>query len=127
MKIPIKQFSVEAIKIFMDYDWPGNVRELRNYITRAVILSKEEIIKPIHLEQKITAGSESYPLIDKTPKTWIEMDEMRKEVADKASRLVEKRFISELLKKFDGNVSRAAEYTGINRTNLHKMIKRCGL
>ena len=127
MKIPIKQFSVEAIKIFMDYDWPGNVRELRNYITRAVILSKEEIIRPIHLEQKISAGSESYPLIDKTPKTWIEMDEMRKEVADKASRLVEKRFISELLKKFDGNVSRAAEYTGINRTNLHKMIKRCGL
>jgi len=126
MKIPIKQFSVEAINIFMNYDWPGNVRELRNYITRAVILSKEKIIQPMSLEQKITAGSENHSLIDKTPKTWIEMDEMRKEVADKASRLVEKRFISELMKKFNGNVSRAAEYAGINRTNLHKMIKRCG-
>jgi len=129
MKIPHKQFSQEALDIFMNYDWPGNIRELRNYVTRAVILSQEsDIIKPIHLEQKMIAKDESSePISAQAPESWQEMDHLRKEMAEQAKREVEKRFLKHLLDKFGGNVSRAAEHIGINRTNFHKMMRRCGL
>ncbi|MBL7075751.1 sigma-54-dependent Fis family transcriptional regulator [candidate division KSB1 bacterium] len=128
IKIPVKKFSPEAIEIFMNYDWPGNVRELRNYITRAVILSKEEVVQPTHLEPKLIEIAEGTPIsINKIPETLSEMDMLRKEAADKASRAIEKLFLTNLLKRFNGNVSRAAVHAGINRTNFHKMMKRCEL
>ena len=129
MKIPKKKITDDAIDMLMDYDWPGNVRELRNYLTRAVILSRdEEVITVKHFKQKLTQG---YPeddiQLDKIPETWWEMDEMRKEAAEKAKRSVERLFLTRLLEKFDGNITRAAEFCGLNRTNFHKMVKRCNI
>ncbi|NCS90669.1 MAG: hypothetical protein GW789_18310, partial [Ignavibacteria bacterium] len=69
--------------------------------------------------------NESKSVLQLIPETWEEMDELRKAAADNASRIVEKQFIENLLKKFNGNISQAALHIGINRTNLHKMIKKC--
>jgi len=105
------------------YDYPGNIRELQNFITRAVLLAKGEIINNEHLIHQQMGESKSTQT--SIPQTWEEMDELRKTAADNASRIVEKLFIENLLKKFNGNISQAALHIGINRTNLHKMIKKC--
>ncbi len=128
MKIPQKIFSGDAIDLYMKYDWPGNIRQLRNYITRELILSKDRIIRAETLEfkaDKIVVNDNFLNV--QIPETWNEMDNLRKEAADKASRSVEKLFLENLLEKFDGNISKAAEHVGINRTNFHKMMKRCKL
>jgi DNA-binding protein Fis len=52
---------------------------------------------------------------------------MRKEAADKVSREIEKLFLDNLLNKFDGNISKAANSIGLNRSSLYKMLKKCEL
>ena len=126
MKVLFKGFSEEAINVLKAYDYPGNIRELQNFITRAVLLAKGETIKTEQLMLK-EALSLSTTEVLSIPETWQEMDELRRTSADNASRMVEKLFLENLLKKFDGNISQAALHTGINRTNLHKMIKKCGI
>ena len=126
MKKPLRQFTEGALRDLQEYDWPGNVRELRNYLTRAIILSEEREIDSTDLPESIFESTGSTEKKNKIPETWAEMDEMRKTAAEAASRAVERRFVQFLLNKFDGNVTQAAEYAGINRSNLHKIIKRCG-
>ena len=55
------------------------------------------------------------------------MDVLRTEMMNKAGREVEKKFIEDVLQRFDGNVTKSAEHIGINRNNLHKLIRRCGI
>ena len=123
MKVWFNGFSSEAMDVLKAYDYPGNIRELQNFITRAVLLAKGEIINNDHLIHQQMGESKSTQT--SIPQTWEEMDELRKTAADNASRIVEKLFIENLLKKFNGNISQAALHIGINRTNLHKMIKKC--
>ena len=114
LNVPQKQFDEEIMKSITRYDWPGNIRELKNHITRL-------LFQP---DASLPPAGETFA---KIPETWEEMDRLRKEAADKASREVERKFLESLLKKFNGNISKAAEHIGINRSNLHKMIKKCGL
>ncbi|RMD48492.1 MAG: sigma-54-dependent Fis family transcriptional regulator [Ignavibacteria bacterium] len=125
LKIKPKKIPGEIIEAFCNYDWPGNIRELQNYVTRMIILPGEITIADIPFA---TSGKKEYGIITaKVPKTWDQMDKMRKEAADKAAREIEKLFLENLLGKFNGNISKAAEHIGINRSNLHKMINKCGL
>ncbi len=128
MKVPLKTFSEDAIKLMQKYDWKGNVRELENHIIRAIIMNKSGKINSTDLDQKIFQqdNNQNDEKI-KTPKSWEEMDKMRKEFSENAKRKVEKNYLNYLLNKFDGNISQAAKSIGINRTNLHKMMKRCGM
>jgi transcriptional regulator of acetoin/glycerol metabolism len=61
------------------------------------------------------------------PETLEEFYKAKKDAVNEAGRTVEKIFLENLLKKHNGNISQAAKAIGINRTNLHKMIKKCGL
>ena len=128
MKIPLKTISENALEILENYDWPGNIRELQNFITRAVILSQGNKITIGDLDMNLTTSNKKLLNVDieKIPTTWEEMDSLRKEVADQASRKVERLYLQNLLDKFEGNITKAAEFAGINRSNLHKMIRKCG-
>ncbi|HBQ87333.1 MAG TPA: transcriptional regulator, partial [Syntrophomonas sp.] len=54
-----KSFSREVLQILMDYFWPGNVRELINLVERLVITTRDRIIQPEHLPQRIIPLSEN--------------------------------------------------------------------
>ena len=112
---------VESIAKMKSYDWPGNIRELKNSVIHSALLAKDNFIKPSDIRLGAISEEISYTI----PTGWDEMDSMRKRAAEEASRKVERLFIDNLLKKYDGNITKAAEHIGINRISLHKMIKKC--
>ena len=124
-KLPIKTFASESLDLLMDYDWPGNIRELYNFIMRAVVLSQnsEEILLNIPDRQKLGDSNFIYS-VGTIMESWQDMIDERKKAADKASRQVEKYFINDILKKYNNNITLASNTLGIDRTTLHKTIKR---
>ncbi len=127
-KIHFNKFTDEAIDICKKYDWPGNIRELQNFITRSIILANGDVITEELVKMQLSnSKNDSSELLKTVPQSWDEMIALRKSAADIASRKVEKVFLENILKQVNGNISKAAELIGINRTNLHKMIKKCGM
>ena len=109
------------LNLFYEYDWPGNVRELRNLVERISILSINEkkmniasIVKD-SLSQGKTDESESdhknnlsYPLKE-------------------AREHFEKDYLISQLKKYKGNISKTAEFVGMERSALHRKLKSLGI
>ncbi len=123
-QVSVKGFSAEALCLMENYRWPGNVRELRNIVERLAILCDQERIEPSHLPDEIrqvplrTAGDASLP------NTWEEFKQLKQHVRDAAVQDLERRFISNALKRCEGNVTRAADEIGIQRTNLHALMRK---
>ena len=105
----IKEFTTDAMKIFMDYNWPGNIRELANAVEHAVVLCDNEFIKPSDLPLNVHIRNEEA----------IEYDDS----LEAAQRGFKKKFITRVLQQADGNRSKAAKKLQIQRTYLSRLIK----
>ena len=107
--------------LFYKYDWPGNVRELRNLVERISILSVNENVNNINqivqdaLTQKnISKDFDSYENVLTYP---------LKEAREK----FEKNYLTSQLKKHKGNISKTAEFVGMERSALHRKLKTLGI
>ena len=111
-KIP-KQFQGEAIEELQNYSWPGNVRELRNTIERVVIMNPGIKVMaadlPPHGKDEAPATSFRFPSF--------------KEATDAYHR----EFIQRKLDEAEGNVSRAAELMGVDRSHLYRRMRALGI
>ena len=102
----------------LNHNWQGNVRELRNLIERVAILqpnSKEktsqiikESLKSENINEKVSENKLSIPL---------------KEAREK----FEKEYLTMQLKKFNGNISKTANFVGMERSALHRKLKGLGI
>jgi two-component system nitrogen regulation response regulator NtrX len=112
-----KTITDDALGKLMEHDWPGNVRELKNFIERLVIMVSQHAItaKDIPL---LTGIQQKYD----APVPWFSSDSFRNAKMD-----FEKKFIMKKLQEFEGNISKTAEAIGLERSNLHRKIKRYGL
>jgi DNA-binding NtrC family response regulator len=126
-QVGVKRFSPEAMMLMESYSWPGNVRELRNIVERLAILCDSERIDPRHLPEEIrrvqVRATSDAPL----PRSWEEFKRLKQQVRDSAVQQLERRFLNDVLQRCEGNVSRAAEQIGIQRTNLHALLRKHGL
>jgi two-component system nitrogen regulation response regulator NtrX len=113
-----KTIADDALAKLMEHDWPGNVRELKNFIERLVIMVPQDVItaKDIPL---LTEGNHEVP---EAALPLFASDSFRTAKMD-----FEKEFIINKLKEFDGNISKTAEAIGLERSHLHRKIKRYGL
>jgi two-component system nitrogen regulation response regulator NtrX len=109
-----KELTPEAVAALEEYTWPGNVRELRNLMERIVILYPQIRIDARHIPlQPARRGAER--------------------AAGRIGSLQDVRQAAErdyILKKLDeasGNVSRAAELLGLERSNLYKKMRALGI
>jgi DNA-binding NtrC family response regulator len=118
-------FEEQAVQRMNAFDWPGNVRQLRNVIERAVILCENDQITIKDLP--IFHDSGAIQLVDTVPRTNEELKRIKKEIRQKAVAQIEKNFIRNALEKNDWNVTRAAEETGLQRTNFQSMMKKHGI
>ena len=102
----------------LNHNWKGNVRELRNLIERVAILQPndkektsniiKESLKNENIQDKIRENSLSVPL---------------KEAREK----FEKEYLTIQLKKFNGNISKTANFVGMERSALHRKLKGLGI
>ncbi len=107
--------------LFYKYDWPGNVRELRNLVERISILSLNEKISNINqlvqdslFQKNAPSDTDSYESVLTYP---------LKEAREK----FEKNYLTSQLKKHKGNISKTAEFIGMERSALHRKLKSLGI
>jgi DNA-binding NtrC family response regulator len=124
--VNVQGFTPEAMCQMESYAWPGNVRELRNIVERMAILCDGERIEPHHLPPEVRQSSSS-GAVSQLPTTWEKFKELKQQVRDAAVEQLERRFLAEALERSGGNVSKAAEEIGIQRTNLHALLRKYGL
>jgi len=108
-----KGFDPKAIEALQNYSWPGNVRELKNTVERVVIMHATSKVKPGDLppfgEEAPPASSYRFPSF--------------KDATDAYHR----EFIERKLAEADGNVSRAAELMGVDRSHLYRRMRALGI
>ena len=115
----IKELEIDENNSYiLNHNWKGNVRELRNLIERIAILQPEskdkisniikESLKNDNFDDQIAENSLSVPL---------------KEAREK----FEKEYLTIQLKKFNGNISKTANFVGMERTALHRKLKGLGI
>ena len=102
----------------LNYDWPGNVRELRNLIERIAILSPDSTdkISNIIKESLKTPDIRNIPSENSLS---IPLKEARENF--------EKEYLTTQLKKFNGNISKTADFIGMERSALHRKLKGLGI
>ena len=119
-----KNYNIKLLDIdendnyILNHNWQGNVRELRNLIERIAILQPEnkdkissiikESLKNDSFHDKINEKSLSVPL---------------KQAREK----FEKEYLTVQLKKFNGNISKTANFVGMERSALHRKLKGLGI
>ena len=105
--------SPAAQRVLSHYDWPGNVRELQNVIQRALVMCDGSHIQIHHL--RFTG--------DEAPKKAPTIDGFRMARAT-ALAAFERRYLTDLLRKHQGNITRAARDAGQDRRALGRLIKK---
>src|SRR6202167_6112319 len=111
---PRIEMSDEAIAVLKQYHWPGNVRELRNVIERVMILNPQTIrIERKHLPMLVFRGNsrkgEEFSTLHQAREAY------------------ERDYILKKIDECHGNVSRAAEALGLERSHLYRKMKSLGI
>src|ERR1043166_6154090 len=111
---PPKKFTDEAIDALRGYDCFGNVRELKNFIERIVIMTKKQTITADDLPPMDVA--------DATPASSLRFPTFKD-----ATDAYQREFIQHKLAEFDGNVAKAAENMGVDRSHLYRRMRNLGI
>ena len=106
----------------MAHDWPGNVRELRNVIERALALGADPgmLVAPLGGESA-AKGAQLRDGIEFEPGVSF------RDTKEKWNELFERRYLAWLIKRADGNISKAARDADMDRKYLHKLLRKYGI
>ena len=108
---PAKSLTPEALELLQGYAWPGNVRELRNLMERAAIMVEAERV-----------GAEDLVIWLESPRGGDDAVGLRGEIERREADAVRK-----ALESAGWNVTQAAAALGIDRTNLHRKMRKYGI
>jgi two-component system nitrogen regulation response regulator NtrX len=115
-----RHFSGEAVAVLQSRQWPGNVRELRNNIERILILAAGEENEEISPAQ--AAASEAT-----SSSNGLSGEQLLALPLREARESFEKEYITGQLLRFGGNISKTAQFIGMERSALHRKLKTLGL
>lgn len=117
-----RTFSKEALAVMQSMEWPGNVRQLRNVVERILILSPSDVMQPVGVDElpKDTATGGSGGLgAGTTDLVGLTLRDAREQF--------EREYLSLQITRFNGNISRTAEFIGMERSALHRKLKALGV
>ena len=118
-----RELSADTLAALQAYDWPGNVRQLRNLMDWLLIMAPGGAADPIRAEMlppEIGANAPVLLNIDPTA------DIMGLPLRD-ARDLFETQYLQAQLLRFGGNISRTAQFVGMERSALHRKLKQLGV
>jgi len=108
----------DAMAVLQAHDWPGNVRQLRNNIERLLILTRDEEDAPI------SADLLPFEVGDALPRLPVSTDQHIMALPLREAReAFEKEYLTAQINRFGGNISRTAEFVGMERSALHRKLK----
>ena len=110
-----KELTPEAYRILQEYSWPGNVRELRNLMERIVIMNPQIRVDARHVPLNASRRAAAERPTDR----FGSLQEVRE--------AAEREYILRKLEETRGNVTRAAEMLGLERSNLYRKMKSLGI
>jgi two-component system, NtrC family, nitrogen regulation response regulator NtrX len=112
-----KSISDNALHLLQGYEWPGNVRELKNLLERLTIMVDGDLIDVSDLPSPYNPRSTESTEIRESP--LLSTNSLKE-----AKKSFEKAYIQKKLLENDNNVSKTAKTIGVERSYLHKLIKR---
>jgi two-component system nitrogen regulation response regulator NtrX len=120
--LAVRRLSDEATAILQSAAWPGNVRELKNTIERILIMAPGDPKTPIGVEdlpaELVQAANAALDLH--------ESDYVTLPLRDARERF-ERAYLKAQLDRFGGNVSRTAQFVGMERSALHRKLRALDL
>ena len=122
---PIQGFSPDAMDMLLGHAWPGNVRELRNVVERIVILAEAPLVKSAHLPSEIGGPALSLQVV--IPNSREALKEAKRIAQQRVVADIERQFLLAALERNDGNVTKAAADTGLQRTYFQALMRKCGV
>jgi DNA-binding NtrC family response regulator len=112
-----KRFSPEALSLLIAYPWPGNVRELMNVLSHVLTFSEGEEILPSHLPPRVRGQDRQGPLPFNEHLSF-------KDAKEQLLENFEREYITSVLARCEGNLSRAARESGLHRKSIERLVKK---
>jgi DNA-binding NtrC family response regulator len=112
-----KRFSPEALSMLMAYAWPGNVRELMNVLSHVLTFSEGEEILPTHLPPRVRGQDRTGPLPFNEHLSF-------KDAKEQLLENFEREYVTSVLARCEGNLSRAARESGLHRKSIERLVKK---
>jgi two-component system nitrogen regulation response regulator NtrX len=118
---PLRKFAEDAIAVLQTREWAGNVRELRNNVERILILAGGEA------QSEITASMLPSDTGAGPAASAFGIEHLLVHPLREAREVFERDYITAQLGRFGGNISKTAQFIGMERSALHRKIKLLGL
>jgi two-component system, NtrC family, nitrogen regulation response regulator NtrX len=121
--LPKRQIGQDAMAVLQSHVWPGNVRQLRNNVERVMILAgggPEAIITADMLPQDVGSMVPAMP-------TSTNGEHIMGLPLREAREVFERDYLIAQISRFSGNISRTAEFVGMERSALHRKLKALGV
>jgi two-component system, NtrC family, nitrogen regulation response regulator NtrX len=121
--LPRREIGNDAMAVLQSHDWPGNIRELRNNVERVMILTKGDsstVITADMLPAEVGAMAPTTPGSDGGERLLtLPLREARE--------VFEREYLIAQIARFSRNISRTAEFIGMERSALHRKLKSLGV
>ena len=121
--LPQRKIGDDAMAVLQSHDWPGNVRQLRNNVERLMILAggdPDAVITANMLPQDVGSMVPSMPNGNGG-------EQLMGLPLREARELFEREYLLAQINRFGGNISRTAEFVGMERSALHRKLKALGI
>ena len=121
--LPQRRIAADAMAVLQSHDWPGNVRQLRNNVERLMILTQGDPETEVTTEMLPSAVG---ALVPTTP-SGAGGEKLMSLALREAREIFEREYLVAQIARFSGNISRTAEFIGMERSALHRKLKSLGI
>ncbi len=118
-----RRIGDDAMAVLQSHDWPGNVRQLRNNVERLLILSDGDPKTPIRVDMLPDEIANPVPLSPEGGST----EQLMSLPLRDAREIFEREYLIAQINRFGGNISRTAEFVGMERSALHRKLRGLGV
>ena len=120
--LPARLIGDDAMAVLQAHDWPGNLRQLRNNVERLMILARGDPEATISADMLPPEIGEILPATPAQGAAQIMSLPLRE-----AREVFEREYLQAQINRFGGNISRTAEFVGMERSALHRKLKSLGV